>query len=163
MTKKETNFDLTKIKSIIRKTHKSFIDGTSSIGEKAEADKDLVKTRVVAKIRAIIGCFKSELIIDEFAEQNPSNAIGVDTSVVCFVLSKKEHRNHVYIMTDGKTIVVKDSSFMIDFGNMSAYYKKFYVEDVDNFDWQGFSENLLDHVHSCVYNRREVNQLKVFG
>jgi len=160
---KET-LNIAQIKEKLGDIHKKFVEAKNMVSLKVEADKELKLVRVESKINVLVKTFREMGIIDNYAVQNPSNSLGTDSSVVCFVVKKNGFSNSVYIMTDGTNIVVKDSSFMIDFGNFSAYCQRFPVgDDVNTFDWIDFSQKLLDQIHTCVYNRERVNQLSIFG
>ena len=81
-------FNMSDISSKIKSSHEKFMSDRKAESFKIEADKGLNLTRVSARIRFVCEMFKGASVIDVFAEQNPSNVLGVDNSVVCFVLKK---------------------------------------------------------------------------
>ncbi len=149
-------------KTIVDKKSKRLANN-SFIQEKVEADSSLKLAKVKAKLDMILDLFKSNGIIDEKIKSVPLINIGSDDSVVAYAIKNKRFSGVVYIYTDGDHIVVRDSSFLVDFGGLSPYFKKFSIEDVEKYNWVLFTDKLLDYIYESMYNSKRVSELSIFG
>ena len=150
--------DIVSIKRSIRKKHKSFIDNVGYIPDMLDADFTLRMARVSSKIFAILRCFQDEKIVDSITEE-PTTSM-----YVSYCLSKCGYSSKINVMTDGRIITFKDLDFSIDIGMGKSFYVKKDIEcNVDEYDWDEFSNDLLDYIHIVIYRRKESLGVKVFG
>ena len=155
MKKRSNILDIPSIKKHIHSAHKEFIDEVGRYSYQIIANKDLFRTRMAAKIYAILECFVEEKIIDE--------VIVKDESICkCFQLIKKNMQKSVNIWTDGENIVIEDNNLFI-LSELKAPYKKVYYNIViDEYDWVKFSKELLDYIHWIIYNKKEAYEARIF-
>ena len=153
-----------RVLSNIKKKVKKFSGGKKLLISKIEADQELMLTRVRSHIGLILGMLKNEEVIDEYSTTNPMDLLGVNGSVVCFTLKKKGCSSFVHIFTDGKHVSLRDSGFLMNFGDIANNCMRLDdIEDVDTHDWISFSDRLLDFIYSVIYNNAKLTELSLFG
>lgn len=153
-----------KILANIKKKTKKFSAQKQNIIAKLDADHDLVLTRVRTHIVLILSMLKNEGVVDQFSVSNPIDLFGVDGNVLCFSLKKTNSASIVHIFTDGEHVVLRDGGFLIDFGDLNANCVRCKnIDDIDKYDWVGFSDLLLDFVYKVIYNVARVTEISIFG
>lgn len=153
-----------KILANIKKKTKKFSPQKQNIIAKLDADHDLVLTRTRTHLVLILNMLKNEGVIDQFSVSNPIDLFGVDGNVLCFSLRKTNSSNIVHIFTDGEHLVLRDGGFLIDFGDITADCVRCdNIEDIDKYDWVGFSDLLLAFVYRVIYNVARVTEIAMFG
>ena len=148
--------DISKIKSNIKETHAAFIKSVGETPLIIDADEGINLVRVSSKIMAVIYCLRDEKVIDCFEPNNNSSMY------ISYILSKNGYNSRVVVATDGKQIFLKPLDFLIEFGWSKPHLKIISVEDVDSFNWESFSSDLLSFVHEVIYRRKESISLRFF-
>ena len=152
-------FNLLEIKNDIGATHKEFIDENRGGIEKTSADYHLNLVRVTTRLRAILGCFMIEGIIDSSL---PITMAEFDQSYNGVQLCKSGYDKSVTIWHNGTEIIMNDSSFLVKTGflePMRLIYDDVTIEDTD---WKGFSNDLLSMIHRVIYQRSKAISLELF-
>jgi len=69
--------------------------------------------------------------------------------------------NHVLIVTDGSSAVVEGFNYLIVSGLQEPYRKVYFGIQADDFKWDILSVDVLDQIHSVIYERKEVVESKL--
>jgi hypothetical protein len=166
MRKTKKVIDLLSIRKMIKGTRKNFLDKFGSIPDMVDADETLLMARVNAKVMAILKCFQDEKVIDAYVHEYKS-IFGNS-----FSLHKNGCNTNVIIATNGRKIIFRTRYFENYFGveespyniyNLKDDYADDVVDDVDDFNWFHFSEELIDFIHANMYHRKKAIDVKLFG
>ena len=152
----ETLINIVDIQREIRKAHTEFMNNFGPQVEKVVADQRLMSEIIFARLYRILICFKEEGIIDDY-------------SIVQLVpfkklqLSKMGYNSYVYVSTNGLSIILEgygttSSDFTSD---VTMPKKEFRGVQNKDYDWTVFSKELLDYIHSIIYERKEAAETKI--
>lgn len=152
--------DTQKIQKSIGEKHKRFLVDVGFLSQKAGADYTYSLVRMKAKLAKILEVFKEGGIIDIV---RPSPDLLLESGYANFQLFVNGYDKTVYVFTNGRDIIIKDSSFLISNGILGSEAEKVMGVDVDNYDWEDFANRLLDYIHQVIYMRKESYSLKIWG
>lgn len=150
------SFNIPKIENNTKEKHKQFLEKFGYLADKVEADHQLSVEKMVAKVTRILTCFCDNEIIDEVVVANK-------TVYKRIIISKKGYNNHMAIWIDGKNIVIQKIS-IFNSSNVLARdddAKTIFDADADDFDWESFSNDLLDYTHEIIYSKTNIIRTKM--
>jgi len=150
--------DMPKIKSDIKNKHSEFMANYGDVVEKVRVDHQLLLQTVYARLKFIAQCFVDEGVIDEAETVMDDN-----TYHKSFILSKTGFDNRLTLITDGIQIVLKDSGSLINEDVFEPTVVSWADPHKEGFDWVRFSNELLDHIHKIIYERRKASEVKMFS
>jgi len=113
----------------------------------------LISTRVYH----ILLCFREEGIVDEIKNANSyPNKI---------TLKKNGFDNYVHVLTNGRTIRIEGYNFINDDfrSDIQLPGKNYYSVNDMTYDWENFSMELLDYIHTSIYDRKDALEVKIKG
>jgi len=146
------------IQKEIREKHNVFIKKYGSTIEKVMADHKLFTDIILAKLSCILAIFKQEAVIDaiQVTEQGPFKKI---------TLTKNGYDTYVVIETNGVEIALQGYTYTGDsvLSDFALVRVKIRNVNSDNFDWVDFSSQLIDYIHSTIYEKQEVVQQRLKG
>jgi len=145
------------IRSKISKIHREFINNVGIIPDMLDADRFLLLNRVSAKIILILKCFQEEKIIDQFVVNDSSSMY------ITYKLIKDGFTTSVLLSTDGKSIIAKNSNFLMETEQMASFKStKLSIEDPDVANWEDIAVKLVSYIHFVIYHRVESFDKKSF-
>jgi hypothetical protein len=147
--------NLPKIKKSVRKRHKDFIDRVGSLPLKLSADQFLITARLMAKVNSILTILSEEKVIDEFQNCEDCGCKG-------YHLSKHGLNKSVFVWTDGKEIIFRESSLSIRHGSIEPRVEVMNVENIEKYDFEEFAEKLLTYIYETMYDRKNAISAKIF-
>ena len=146
-----------KIREDLQKKHKDFKDRFASASSKVVADRNFYVQAAMAKISLI-----TQILVEIGAIDEMRNKKTHSESYQHVELLKNGYIDTIYLMTDGYHIVVENSNFMTYTDMIDPDRTKWFLQDgVENFDWEKFSEELLDFVHRVIYHRKESSMFQM--
>lgn len=134
------------IRRNLQNKHSEFIDNFGSYLDKIAAEEELKETLILSRLRLIVSCFKSEKILSVIEECDCG-----------FILGCKGDRKRIIIETNGITLAIKGGGFL----SPHETYKRFYNVYKEDFDWTDFASQLLDVIHSVIYERKLAAETKL--
>lgn len=137
--------DIIGIKELISKKHKNFIKKFKLASSKVNADLEYKSTDIEAKVFMILQCFQQQEIIDKI-ERTTRGAYNQ------FVISKTGFRSILEILSNHNEIIIHYPDINLIAGKFLGSDKCFWV-DRPEFEWESFSEELLDIIHAQIYER----------
>ena len=146
----EQIINIPEIQQEIRNKHKKFLDKFGSLPQKVAADHRLLADKILSKLFRIVVCFKEEKIID--------NAKIVENGLLKKIYIKKDgYDNYIYIITNGISVALEGYNYSYnDFASdVNVLKKRFDNINDEDYNWIDFSSQLLDHIHSVIYERQE--------
>lgn len=147
--------NIPKIQKDIGKKHVAFLDKIGGALLKVSADHELNIARLSSKISAILDCLIEAKVIDKFIPCE-------DSSFRSFHLVKNGLKKSVYVLTDGSDIIFEEFNIFIKYGLHDAAFESMKVENIDNYNWEKFSMDLLDYIHKVIYERKAAIETKFF-
>jgi len=152
----EPLINIVDIQKGIKKAHAVFMDNYGPQIEKVVADQRLMSEIIFARLYRILICFKEENIIDDYS-------IVREMPFKKLQLSKKGYNSYIYVSTNGSSIILEGYGFSLsDFtSDVTILKKKFRNVQEGTYDWTQFSKELLDYIHSVIYERKEASETKI--
>ncbi|MFA5314206.1 MAG: hypothetical protein WC375_12970, partial [Methanomassiliicoccales archaeon] len=125
--------DVPVIRQKIHESHQKFMSDFGLESDKVVAEHRLQLYKIWNKILLIAKCLRDENVISSF--ENVSS----ESSYLAMKLNHNLLENHVYIYTDGKTIVLQDSGFKVASKLEQPRIEVMYNVDEEGYDWVKFS------------------------
>jgi hypothetical protein len=149
--------NIPQIQKEIKEKHKDFISKLGPQIQKVVADNRLLTDLIATRLYHILLCFREEGIIDEIQQSQ-----GYPRKLT---LSKKGFDNYVYVITNGRIIRVEGyNSVGDDFrSDVQLPGKNYHGVDHEVYNWENFSMELLDYIHSSIYDRKDALETKING
>jgi len=147
--------DIPRIQEEVRSKHQKFAKKYGKEIEKVFADHKLCADVVVAKIHRIAIVLKEEGVIDKIVINNVAPIAEIR-------LWKDGMITYLTICTNGHQILLKGYSYTTGLGSdIETPSKRYSSVDSLDFDWVSFSSELVDYIHSTLYERKEVLETKI--
>lgn len=149
--------DIPRIQKEVRAKQQKFSKAYGNEIDKVFADHKLATDIAVTKIHRIAIVLKEEGVIDQIIFTSSNNPIAEIT------LRKNNMLTYVVVLTNGNQIKVQGYSYTTgDFeGDIGSSPIRFNNVDGEDFDWVRFSIDLVDYIHSTLYERKEVVETKI--
>jgi len=149
--------NIPKIQEKIKIRHQKFIEALGPQTIKVAADNRLLTDLIATRTYHLLLCFREQGIIDDIQQS--------DLYPRKITISKKGFNNYVYILTNGHTIRIEGyncdgNDFRSD---VQLLGKNYYEVDNTRFDWDKFAMELLDYVHSSIYDSKDALEVKING
>lgn len=155
MNEKSIDFANNTLPNIKNKIHRKHEDFTLKFGNAPSVisiDYQSKLTKLKAKFTAILKIFKEENVISKYESMEMDG-------LEYFILEKTNMPKRIHIVISLDSIVVGDRSLYSIIGVSDFSRKIFNLHDgdgnLDDFDWESFSESLLQEIHSLIYNSKE--------
>lgn len=156
MTKASKNkiLDIPSIQKNVKDKHNKFIKEFGPAIEKVVADHKLFADIVIAKLNRIAMIFKEEKVFDDIKiiEFGPYKKI---------TFSKTGYDTYVNIVTNGLEIILQGVTYAGFEADLKMRNVKFSEVNSDNFDWNDFSNKMLDYIHAAIYGRKEAGEARL--
>lgn len=147
--------DIPRIQEEVRSKHQKFAKKYGREIEKVFADHKLCVDVVVAKIHRIAIVLKEEGVIDKIVINNVA-------PVAEMRLWKDGMISYLNIYTNGRQIMLKGYAYTTGLGSdLEATPKRYTGVDRIDFDWVNFASELVDYIHTTLYERKEVLETKI--
>lgn len=147
--------DIPKIQKELKKKHAAFIDKMGDAPFKVSADQELNIARISSKLSCILDCLIEAKAIDKFIPCE-------DSSFRSFHLIKNGFKKSIYVLTDGNDIIFEEFNIFIKYGLHDASFESDTIDDIDSYNWEKLSINLLDYIHKKIYERKASLDSKLF-
>ena len=151
--------DIQSIKADIRSAHELFLSSAGGGTSKITADYHVNLVRLTTKLTRVLQCFVEEGIIDVV---NPVNT-EIDRSFNAIQIAKSGNDKSLILFTNGKDIVVTESGYLVKAKVKEPFRKVFSLVDIDKYDWGNFSDELLQMIHSHIYERSKAIDFQIWG
>ena len=158
MKKIKQELDIPLIKKQVKESHLKFIEKYGLELDKVTSDHNLFVEIALAKIKCIVKILIDEKVIDSFDIIEFGNLKKI-------ILKSDKLKNYVEILTNGVCMTLEtpcDSIYGETLEHILFASKKYCNINDANFNWNGFSVELLDYIQEVVYERKEVTELKIF-
>lgn len=154
----KTPLNIPAIQQYIEKTHKEFMNRYGQVVGKVQADHRLRTDIIYARLLPIMICLKESEAIDDFQTSQD----GYNKSIK---LSKNGYEAYINVVTNGVQILLEgrvysDNLLATDVLTSSKLFIDIYSND---FDWEGFAKELLEYIHSSLYERKTVTEVQIEG
>lgn len=147
--------DIPAIQKEVSSRHQKFIKKYGGEIEKVFADHKLFVDIIVAKLHRIAIVLKEEGVINKVVINN-------NEPIAEIRLWKDGMISYLNMSTNGRSILLKGYSYSTGFsGDIECLAKRYNDVDNENFDWVKFSCELVDYIHSTLYERKEVLETKI--
>lgn len=155
MNKKSVDFAnivLPEIKRLSHKKHSDFIMKFGNAPSLISINTAAKLTRLSAKFTAVLKIFEEEGIISRYETMEMDG-------LEYFLLEKENMPKRIHVVISTDSIVIGDRSLYSIIGVNESSRKIFPLHDgdgnIDNFDWENFSKELLNEIHLLIYNSKE--------
>jgi len=146
--------DIPTIQQEIKTKHQKFTKKYGAEIEKVFADHRFSICYMVAKLSRIAEVLREEGVIDKIVVNNTQPITEIR-------LWKEGMVTYLNIYTNGRTILLKGYSYSTGFGDIESSSRRYSEVDSNDFDWVKFSGELVDYIHSTLYERKEVLETKI--
>jgi hypothetical protein len=159
------------IRDGLQKTHSNFMDQFGEATLQAANTRELILDRVYAKISLVAKMMKEIGSIEQFKEVDLSRATSDYPRSI--MLSSNMTWSAIYLLNANGDVVITDSVGMASADPLDARLtlltdcRKILIKHKDvlseSFDWNKFCEDLLEAIHSSIFDKGEAVKLKIRG
>jgi len=146
------NKTLPNIHKNVKKKHSEFLTKFGDAPSIISVNNQLKLTRLKAKFESILKIFIEEKVISDYERMELDG-------VEYFILEKDNMPKRVHIVIALDSIIIADQSLYSIVGIETSIKEIFQIphgkENIEDFDWEEFSNNLLNIIHSLIYNSKE--------
>lgn len=147
--------DVPKIQEEVRSKHSKFIKKYGKEIEKVFADHKFRVDVIIAKLHRIAVILKEEGVIDKIVINNVA-------PIAEMRLWKDGMITYLTICTNGRQILLNGYSYSTGFcSDFDTPSKRYSMVDSSDFDWVKFSNEMVEYIHSVLYERKEVLEAKI--
>lgn len=136
----------------VSEKHSKFVLKFGDSPSLISVDHEAKLTRLKAKITAILKVFVDNDVISKY------ESVELD-GFEYFILEKKNMFKKIHVVVGLECIIIADRSLYSIVGISTPIKKAFSLEtpdrSIEDFDWEDFANNLLNEIHSTIYNSRE--------
>ena len=148
----------------LKEKHNGFLDKCKHLSSKLDADEHFARTKVDAKLRYVFSALGKIGAIDTYV---PADDLNGDAMVQVYNLIKNGYYSSVRVFTDGQCVLLAPNNndlVSIPYGSLPGRAKnKINNVDQEDFDWDEFSNILLEYVHKIIYHSKDAYMMNMFG
>lgn len=144
------------IKDALCNKHLAYMERFGNASTRHAGNDVLAMSRILAKLKLLAKALVESDAVDEIEEI---------TNSMSLKLSKKGIHHSVYLVNDGKNVIVwatgqnctnSVDNIFISGTDDTGVYTKFHNILNPDFDWQAFAIFVLDTIHEIIYSRHDV-------
>ena len=162
--KRTLSLTFPEIRDAVAQKHAEFMGKYSKTLMRHVAEQEMSRDKIYAKLVLVAKAFVDAGVVDSSREVDIGSATGNYARSVALVSRLSPFS--VYMLNDGKSVILTDSIAIPASNDLESRLvlvsnsKKIYSEHKgvldESFDWVAFSVQLLDSVHTVIYNRSEI-------
>jgi hypothetical protein len=137
----------------VKKKHEEFSKDAEGFVQKVTADSQYLVEINSARLTKMFSIFKELKVIDKIEKEYVGK-------FQLFKISKDGFGNWVEIFVSEEKIIFNTSNFETVANARSPFIMPFVIDDTDKF-WHELSIELLDQIHSTIYERKRVAEEKI--
>lgn len=156
------------ISQMISERHTVFLKKFGPTIAKLDGDHTITTSRIRAKLDLLVKAFLQVRVIDEVSYGIVSSRDGVFPMSLC--ISRKGCQTCLYLLNDGKDVVVSDSvglgqsintleSRIVLVTGTQRVCKRFCDVLEGEFDWKKMAEFILEAIHEVMYESDEARRI----
>lgn len=167
MKQEDLSIAYPRILQLVDAKHQAYLGKYGNILSLAVGSRELLIDRVYAKLSLVAKAFNETSVIDGFQEVEASSATGDHPRSI--MLRRNASRSVLYLLNDYGNVIVADSIGIASMNPLAAgilliteskkvlrRHKDVLSED---FNWVDFSMDILDAIHSVLYDRSNATRI----